>query len=356
MAIRPQQIGSVDYGASNSLLLNAQNMITQGLDGVGTAVETLRNAKVANNTATALGALAQVRNQGQLAGAQNQVNQTIQQSGGDIDLNSIIKAQAALPDTLANRQLGDMKLKAAATAQHDAPLAGQYMAAVMQGDTSGARNLLSQFQGDASDALKFAADYGVKQQQLGIQKQELGLRAAALSQQQEAAKQRAAQANGLMKMLPQLLNTGNVLQGKSEARDAQAATERAQTNLKEDPLNNPKLDLKSWVAKNPNGMFGLKSGGEDVYNVAKDQPGFKNLSKSQQINLLDSLTSGLDSKPGSQSLKDFVTSGITDASKRINGLQIDNRRAQDAQDVQSVTQSAQDRLNNFLFPYLLQQQ
>lgn len=356
MAIRPQQLGAVDNGAGNSLLLNAQQSMLQGLSGVGTAVEALRNAKVANNTATALGALAQVRNQDQLAGAQNQVNQTIQQSGGDIDLNSIVKAQAALPDTLANRQLSDLKINAAATAQHDAPLAGQYMAAVMKGDTAGARDLLSKFQGDASDALKFAADYGMKQEQLGLQKQELGLRAAALQQQQVAARQRASQASGLLKMLPQLMNTGNVIAGKAEARDAQANTDLASQALKEDPLNNPKLSLKDWVSKNPNGMFGLKSGGEDVYNIAKDQPGFKNLSRSQQINLLDSLTTGLDSKPGSQSLKDFVTSGVTDASKRLNQLQIGKRKAEDAQDAQQVIQSGQDKLNNFLLPYLLQQQ
>lgn len=353
--IRPQQLGAVDYGSSNSLLANAQQMITQGLGGVGTAVETIRNAKVANNTANALGALAQVRDQSQLAGAQNQVNQTIQQSGGDIDLGSIAKAQAAMPDTLVNRQLNDMKIQAVATQQHDAPLAGQYMAAVMNGDTKAAAGYLSQFQGDASDALKFNADWQNKQQSLGLQKQELGLRAAALAQQQQAAQQRAAGQANLLKALPGILNVPNQLQGKSDARDAAAATDNANVALQQDPLNNPKASIDSWLSKNPNGMFGLKSGGEDVYKIAKDQPGFKNLTNLQQINLLDNLTSGLGSKSGGQSLKDYVTSGITDATKRLNGLQINQRRSEDAVDRQQVTQAAQDRLNNLLLPYFLNQ-
>lgn len=353
--IRPQQLGAVDYGQSNSLLANAQQMITQGLGGVGTAVETIRNAKVANNTANALGALAQVRNTGQLAGAQNQVNQTIQQSGGDIDLGSIAKAQAALPDTLANRQLNDMKLQAAAVQQHDAPLGGQYMAAVMSGNTKAASEYLSQFQGDASDALKFNVDWQNKQQQLGIQKQELGLRAAALAQQQQASNQRAAGQNALLKALPGLLNTPNQLQGKSDARDAASATDTANVALAQDPINNPKASIDSWLSKNQNGMFGLKSGGQDVYDIAKDQPGFKNLSNLQQINLLDNLTSGLSSRSGNQSLKDYVTSGVTSSTKRLNNLQINQRKAEDATDRQQVTQAAQDRLNNALLPYFLNQ-
>ena len=122
-----------------------------------------------------------------------------------------------MPDTLLGRQTNQAKLSQLQTAQHDAPLLGQYMQAVMSGDQNTAKGLLSQFQGDASSALNFAADWQNKQAQLGIQRSELGLRQAQLNASLAAARAKSSQNNALLKALPGLLNIDKVIQDTSRS-------------------------------------------------------------------------------------------------------------------------------------------
>lgn len=351
--IRPQQLGAVDYGASNSLLQNAQQMILGGLGGIGTTVDTLQKAKSAKNTAAALGALAQVQDKSQLAAAQNQVNQIAQQSDGDIDMAQIVKAQAGLPDTLANRQLNEMKLQAAAVQQHDAPLAGKYMQQIMAGDTAGATQTLSQFQGDATDAVKFNADWQNKQQQLAISQGELALRKAQLGQQQTLAAQRQAGQNQLLRMLPGLLDTPNQVKQASDTRDAAAASDQAQQAENDNPLNN-KNTAANWATKNTNSWYNFGADGNDIYQIAQKNPGFSSLTEKQKVNLLDSLKDGMGSREGS--LTDYVNSEITKQVGALNKSKITVRQQKDAEDRLRIGQNAQDQLNKVLLPLFLQQQ
>lgn len=351
--IRPQQLGAVDYGSSNSLLQNAQQMILGGLGGIGTTVDTMQKAKSAQNTALALNSLAQVQDKSQLAQAQNQVNQIAQQSGGDIDLSAIAKAQAGLPDTLANRQLNGMKLQAAAVQQHDAPLAGKYMQQIMSGDIAGAKDTLSQFQGDATDAVKFNADWQNKQQQLQISQAELGLRKAALAQQQTQAAQRQAGTNALLKALPGLLDTPNQVKQASDTRDASAATDAAQQAANDNPLN-LKDTAANWATKNTNGLFSFGVDGNDIYQLASKNPAFNALTEKQKLNSLQGMLDGVGSRDGS--LADYVNSTITKQTGALNNAKINVRQKQDAEDKLRIGQNAQDQLNKVLLPLFLQQQ
>lgn len=351
--IRPQQMGAVDYGASNSLLQNAQQMILGGLGGIGTTAATMQKANSAKNTAAALSTLAMVQDKSQLAAAQNQVNQIAAQSGGDIDMSAIAKAQAGLPDTLANRQLNDMKLQAAAVQQHDAPLAGQYMQQIMSGDITGAKNTLAQFQGDATEAVKFNADWQNKQQQLQISQGELSLRKAALAQQQTLAAQRQAGTNALLKALPGLLDTPNQVKQASATRDAAAATDQAQQAANDNPLN-LKDTAANWATKNTNGMFSFGVDGNDIYQLAIKNPAFNALSEKQKLNSLQGMLEGAKSRDGS--LAEYVNSTITKQTGALNNAKIKVRQQQDAEDRLKIGQNAQDQLNKVLLPLFLQQQ
>ena len=316
----------------------------QGLQG---SLGQYRDEVVRRNTAQAVGLLTGATDANDLAQRQQQVAQLVQQ--GDIDPTRVTEVAATMPDTLLGRQTNQMKLNQLQTAQHDAPLMGAYMQAVMSGDQNAAKGILSQFQGDASDALKFASDWDIKNQQLNLQRSELAQRQAQFAATQAAAKARAGQNNALLKALPGLFNTGNVLQGKSEARDLQANAQDAQQRLAMDPINNPKLDVKGWADANNKAWFGNDTSNY-IYNALKDQPAFKALNPQQQISILDGALANESNRPGDVTLKNYATKYLTDSTSRLNNLKIGARQAEDAQDQQSVIQAQRDRLNNLLLP------
>lgn len=353
MAIRLQQIAAPNFAGSNQLLLAANQQIGNALQGLQGTLGQYRDEVVRRNTAQAVGLLTGATDANDLAQRQQQVAQLVQQ--GDIDPTRVSEVAATMPDTLLGRQTNQLKLNQIQTAQHDAPLMGAYMQAVMSGDQNAAKGILSQFQGDASDALKFASDWDIKNQQLGIQRSELAQRQAQFAASQAAAKARAGQNNALLKALPGLLNTGNVLEGKSQARDLQANAQDAQQRLAMDPINNPKLDVKGWADANNNAWFGNDTSNY-IYNALKDQPAFKALNPQQQINVLNGALANDSSRPGDVLLKSYATKYLTDSATRLNELKIGARQAEDAQDRQSVMQAQRDRLNNLLLPLLLQQQ
>lgn len=353
MAIRLQQIAAPNFAGSNQLLLAANQQIGNALQGLQSTLGQYRDDVVRRNTAQAVGLLTGATDANDLAQRQQQVAQLVQQ--GDIDPTRVSEVAATMPDTLLGRQANQLKVNQAQTAQHDAPLMGAYMQAVMSGDQNTAKGILSQFQGDASDALKFASDWDIKNQQLNLQRSELAQRQAQFAATQAAAKARAGQSNALLKALPGLLNTGNVLEGKSQARDLQANTQDAQQRLAMDPINNPKLDVKGWADANNNAWFGNDTSNY-IYNALKDQPAFKALNPQQQISVLDGALANESNRPGDVTLKNYATKYLTDSTSRLNNLKIGARQAEDAQDRQSVIQAQRDRLNNLLLPLLLQQQ
>lgn len=353
MAIRLQQIAAPNFAGSNQLLLAANQQIGNALQGLQSTLGQYRDDVVKRNTAQAVGLLTGATDANDLAQRQQQVAQLVQQ--GDIDPTRVSEVAATMPDTLLGRQTNQLKLNQIQTAQHDAPLMGQYMQAIMSGDQNTAKGLLSQFQGDASDALKFASDWDIKNQQLNLQRSELAQRQAQLAATQAATRARAGQSNALLKALPGLLNTGNVIQGKSEARDLQANAEDAKQRLAMDPINNPKLDIAGWADANNDAWFG-KGTSNYIYNALKDQPAFKALNPQQQKSVLDGALANDANRPGNVSLKNYATKYLTDSATRLNELKIGARQAEDAQDRQSVMQAQRDRLNNLLLPLLLQQQ
>lgn len=353
MAIRLQQIAAPNFASSNALALAANQQIGNALQGLQSTLGQYRDDVVKRNTAQAVGLLTGATDANDLAQRQQQVAQLVQQ--GDIDPTRVSEVAATMPDTLLGRQTNQLKLNQIQTAQHDAPLMGQYMQAIMSGDQNTAKGLLSQFQGDASDALKFASDWDIKNQQLNLQRSELAQRQAQFAATQAAARARAGQGTALLKALPGLLNAGNVVQGKSEARDLQANTQEAQQRLAMDPINNPKLDVKGWADANNNAWFGNDTSNY-IYNALKDQPAFKSLNPQQQISVLNGALANDSSRPGDVSLKNYATKYLTDSATRLNELKIGARQAEDAQDRQAVMQAQRDRLNNLLLPLLLQQQ
>ncbi|MGQ6545415.1 hypothetical protein ACUND2_22355 [Serratia sp. IR-2025] len=353
MAIRLQQIAAPNFASSNALALAANQQIGNALQGLQSTLGQYRDDVVKRNTAQAVGLLTGATDANDLAQRQQQVAQLVQQ--GDIDPTRVSEVAATMPDTLLGRQTNQLKLNQIQTAQHDAPLMGQYMQAIMSGDQNTAKGLLSQFQGDASDALKFASDWDIKNQQLNLQRSELAQRQAQFAATQAAARAKAGQGNALLKALPGLLNVGNVVQGKSEARDLQANTQEAQQRLAMDPINNPKLDIAGWADANNDAWFG-KGTSNYIYNALKDQPAFKALNPQQQKSVLDGALANDANRPGDVSLKNYATKYLTDATTRLNELKIGARQAEDAQDRQSVMQAQRDRLNNLLLPLLLQQQ
>lgn len=351
--IRLQQIAAPNFATSNQLMLAANQQIGNAVQGLQSTLGQYRDDVVNRNTAQAVGLLTGAQDANDLAQRQQQVAQMVQQ--GDIDPTRVAQVAATMPDTLLGRQTNQTKLTQLQTAQHDAPLMGQYMQAIMSGDQNTAKGLLSQFQGDASSALGFAADWQNKQAQLGIQRSELAQRQAQFNASQAAAKARAGQGNALLKALPGLLNTGNVVQGKSDARDLAANTQDAQQRVAMDPLNNPKLNVGNWASANNNAWFGNDTSNY-IYNALKDQPAFKALNPQQQISVLDGALANDANRPGNTSLKNFATKYLTDSTTRLNNLRVGARQAEDAQDTQSVMQAQRDRLNNLLLPLLLQQQ
>ena len=353
MAIRLQQIAAPNFAGSNQLLLAANQQIGNALQGLQGTLGQYRDEVVKRNTAQAVGLLTGATDTNDLAQRQQQVAQLVQQ--GDIDPTRVSEVAATMPDTLLGRQTNQLKLNQIQTAQHDAPLMGAYMQAVMSGDQNAAKGILSQFQGDASDALKFASDWDIKNQQLGIQRSELAQRQAQFAASQAAAKARAGQSNALLKALPGLLNTGNVLQGKAQSRDLQANAEDAKQRLAMDPVNNPKLDIAGWADANNDAWFG-KGTSNYIYNALKDQPAFKALNPQEQKNVLDGALANESNRPGDVTLKNYATKYLPDTTSRLNNLKINSRQALDAQDQQSVMQAQRDRLNNLLLPLLLQQQ
>nr|DAH75844.1 MAG TPA: hypothetical protein [Caudoviricetes sp.] len=350
MAIRLQQIAAPNFAGSNQLLLAANQQIGGALQGLQDTLGQYRDEVVRRNTAQAVGLLTGATDANDLAQRQQQVAQLVRQ--GDIDPTRVSEVAATMPDTLLGRQTNQMKLNQLQTAQHDAPLLGQYMQAVMAGDQNTAKGLLSQFQGDASSALSFAADWQNKQAQLGIQRSELGLRQAQLNASLAAARAKSSQNNALLKALPGLLNTDNVLQGKSDARDATARTSRAQDQLTMNPVNNPKLDPKKWISDNSSFWGGSP---QYVYNALSKQPGWGDLNQQQQLNLLQGAWDADKGKAGNQSTNDAVTDYYTKAMKSFNDSQLTLRKAQDDQDRQAVLQDQRERLNKLLLPLLLQQ-
>lgn len=336
MAIRLQQIAAPNFAGSNQLLLAANQQIGDALQGLQGTLGQYRDEVVKRNTAQAVGLLTGATDANDLAQRQQQVAQLVQQ--GDIDPTRVSEVAATMPDTLLGRQTNQMKLNQLQTAQHDAPLLGQYMQAVMSGDQNTAKGLLSQFQGDASSALNFAADWQNKQAQLN----------ASLA----AARAKSSQNNALLKALPGLLNTDNVLQGKSDARDATARTSRAQDQLTMNPVNNPKLDPKKWISDNSSFWGGSP---QYVYNALSKQPGWGDLNQQQQLNLLQGAWDADKGKAGNQSTNDAVTDYYTKAMKSFNDSQLTLRKAQDDQDRQAVLQDQRERLNKLLLSLLLQQ-
>ena len=359
MAIRLQQIAAPNFAGSNQLLLAANQQIGNALQGLQGTLGQYRDEVVRRNTAQAVGLLTGATDANDLAQRQQQVAQLVQQ--GDIDPTRVSEVAATMPDTLLGRQANQLKLNQAQTVQHDAPLMGAYMQAVMSGDQNAAKGILSQFQGDASDALKFASDWDIKNQQLNLQRSELAQRQAQFAATQAAAKARAGQNNALLKALPGLLNTGNVLQGKAQARDLQANAQDAQQRLSMDPLNNPKLNVSGWADANNDAWFsswGREGDSNRIFNALKDQPAFKALNPQQQMNILDGALANENSREdkGNVSTVNAATKYLTDATKRLNTLKITSREAEDAKDRQSVMQEQRDRLNKLLLPLLLQQQ
>ena len=358
MAIRLQPITAPNFSDSNQLLLAANQQIGGALQGLQNTLGQYRDEVVKRNTAQAVGLLTGATDANDLAQRQQQVAQLVRQ--GDIDPTRVADVAATMPDTLLGRQTNQMKLNQLQTAQHDAPLMGAYMQAIMSGDQGAAKGLLSQFQGDASDALKFASDWDIKNQQLNLQRSELAQRQAQFAATQAAAKAKAAQSSSLLKALPGLFNTGNVIQGKSEARDLQANAEDAQQRVSMDPINNPKLNVSGWADANSDVWFrgwGRQSDSDRIFNALKDQPAFKALNPQQQINILDGALANENSREdkGNVSTVNAATKYLTDATKRLNTLKITSREAEDAKDRQSVIQQEKDRLNKLLLPLLFQQ-
>ena len=359
MAIRLQPITAPNFSDSNQLLLVANQQIGGALQGLQNTLGQYRDEVVKRNTAQAVGLLTGATDANDLAQRQQQVAQLVRQ--GDIDPTRVSDVAATMPDTLLGRQTNQMKLNQLQTAQHDAPLMGAYMQAVMSGDQNAAKGILSQFQGDASDALKFASDWDIKNQQLNLQRSELAQRQAQFAATQAAAKAKASQSSALLRALPGLLNTGNVIQGKSEARDLQANAEDAQQRVAMDPINNPKLNVSGWADANSDVWFrgwGRQSDSDRRFNALKEQPAFKALNPQQQINILDGALANENSREdkGNVSTVNAATKYLTDATKRLNTLKITSRQAEDAKDQQSVMQDQRDRLNKLLLPLLLQQQ
>ena len=355
MAIRLQPITAPNFSDSNQLLLAANQQIGGALQGLQGTLGQYRDEVVKRNTAQAVGLLTGATDANDLAQRQQQVAQLVRQ--GDIDPTRVSEVAATMPDTLLGRQTNQAKLSQLQTAQHDAPLLGQYMQAVMSGDQNTAKGLLSQFQGDASSALNFAADWQNKQAQLGIQRSELGLRQAQLNASLAAARAKSSQNNALLKALPGLLNIDNVIQGKAEARNLRDKTEEAQQRLTMDPLNNPKLDEESWVNAKNDAWFGDDGTSRKVFNALKNQPAYQALNPQQRINVLDGALSLVNAKDGDKSIAGTSTKYLTDVTRRLHTLQITKRDAEDAQDRQAILQEEKDRLNKMLFlPLLLQQQ
>lgn len=350
MAIRLQPITAPNFSDSNQLLLAANQQIGGALQGLQNTLGQYRDEVVKRNTAQAVGLLTGATDANDLAQRQQQVAQMVRQ--GDIDPTRVSEVAATMPDTLLGRQTNQLKLNQIQTAQHDAPLLGQYMQAVMSGDQNTAKGLLSQFQGDASSALNFAADWQNKQAQLGIQRSELGLRQAQLNAEKEARKAKQNQNSELLKSLTGILNVDNVVQAKGAERDAQARTSRAQDRVTMNPVNNPKLSVKNWVTANTTTWDG---GPEYVYNALSKQPGWNELNQQQQINLLQGAWDADKSKAGNQSTNDAVTAYYTEAMKDFNNSQINLRKAQDDQDRLSALQEQQLRLNKLLMPLTFQQ-
>lgn len=357
MAIRLQPITAPNFSDSNQLLLAANQQIGGALQGLQDTLGQYRDEVVKRNTAQAVGLLTGATDANDLAQRQQQVAQLVRQ--GDIDPTRVSEVAATMPDTLLGRQTNQMKLNQLQTAQHDAPLMGAYMQAVMSGDQNAAKGILSQFQGDASDALKFASDWDIKNQQLNLQRSELAQRQAQFAASQAAARAKASQSSALLKALPGLLNTGNVIQGKSESRDLQANAEDAKQRLTMDPLNNPKLNVSGWADANNDAWFsswGREGDSNRIYNALKDQPAFKALNPQQQMNILDGALANERSREdkGNVSTLKAATKYLTDATNRLDTLKVASRRAEDAKDQQSVMQEQRDRLNKLLLPLLLQ--
>lgn len=355
MAIRLQQIAAPNFAGSNQLLLAANQQLGGALQGLQDTLGQYRDEVVRRNTAQAVGLLTGATDANDLAQRQQQVAQLVRQ--GDIDPTRVSEVAATMPDTLLGRQTNQMKLNQLQTAQHDAPLMGAYMQAVMSGDQNAAKGILSQFQGDASDALKFASDWDIKNQQLNLQRSELAQRQAQFAATQAAAKAKAAQSSALLRALPGLLNTGNVIQGKYEARNLQAKAEDAQQRVAMDPVNNPKLNVTGWADVNNDAWFG-DGDSNRIFNALKGQPAFKALNPQQQMNILDGALANERSRDdkGNVSTVKAATKYLTDATKRLDTLKITSRQAEDAKDQQSVMQEQRDRLNKLLLPLLLQQQ
>lgn len=351
--IRLQQIAAPNFAASNQLMLAANQQLGNAAQGLQNTLGQYRNDVSNRNTAQAVGLLTGATDSNDLAQRQQQAAQLMQQ--GDIDPTRVSQVAASMPDTLLGRQTNQAKLNQLQTTQHDAPLLGQYMQAVLSGDPDTAKGVLSQFKGDASNALGFAANWQNMQAQLGLKQSELAQRQAQFNAAQAAASAKANQGNALLKALPGLLNTGGAIQGKGEARDLAAGAQDAQQRVAMDPINNPKLDVNGWADANNKAWFGNATSNY-IYNALKDQPAFKSLNPQQQIGVLNGALSNDTSRPGSTSLKDFATQYLTDATSRLNNAKIGARQAEDAQDRQSVMQAQRDRLNNLLLPLLLQQQ
>lgn len=314
--IRMPEINPVNFDAANRLRMAGQNMLLQGFGGVQQGLTDYRNAVVDRNTANAVNLLTGAKDMNDLAARQSQVQNILQQAGGDINAQDVQKAQLTMPDTLMSRQNTQNQLKQYDISQHDAPINNAIMARAAAGDFAGASELAKTLQGDASKSLSFltgrqdaAAAERDRQAQLAISR-------AGLADRRAAAARSQANSIKLASLYKQLLQPGTDASIKNTAiaadQQADEATAAEKSNLLNNPKNDPgatvsKLNADStpWYAPIANTLaytsplnlgIALKTGqspawvkgdlGDRIRKQAEGLKGFNNLTNEQQNNLI----------------------------------------------------------------------
>lgn len=251
--IRPQQLAPVNYGDSNALLQAAQQMISRGVGNVTGAFDQYRQNVVDRNTANAVNLLTGAQNTNDLQARQGAVASIVQNANGDIDNTAVQRAQQTIPDVLLQRQGTQNQLAQFTQQQHDQPLLNQAMALFQSGDTTGAQQVLSGVQGDASRAIAFGAGRQDAAANQALQRQQLGIQQAGLALRQQNARQRALQATKtatqLQNYIKQLTGANADAVTESGAAATKVQNQRLADAEKDNPLNSPGTDSTATAAK-----------------------------------------------------------------------------------------------------------
>lgn len=302
--IRTQQLAPVNFGDSNQLLQAAQRLIMQGAGGIADTFGQYRQNVVDRNTAQAVNALTGATDLNDLAQRQQQVQGILSAANGDINNEAVQRAQLTMPDTLLNRQNSQNRLTEFDQQQHDTPLLNQAMALYAAGDQSGAANILSGVQGDATKALTFGANRSDQAFNQNIQNQQLGIQQAGLALRRQAAQQRAeavansakgnSQLQGLLKQM--LGNNAEALQDSTAAavKERNSQLTDAENN---NPLNNPKSNLQAAVG-NINDQSWFVNRGNRLNGLIDQLDPKGNLTDAQRVNLLNGMNTAFEQNNG----------------------------------------------------------